>query len=148
MKATAFKEVPLKDYQVLLDDPDFQNLIRCHYAKWQTYKLGDSIWLCTEFHELIHLGELAKLQDYCSRRSLNMAVQVHPCKPDYLLVMIQKPSQGRLTKKKIAPKKTAEGSAKRIYSALQKAIVRNGDMLTNSGSVAYEAERLSNALNY
>ena len=135
-----------KDYQVLLDDPKFRGLLCGYHIKWQAYRDGGIVWLCAEIHGQIDIDKLLPIEDYCSRRFLRATISVHPEKNDYLFLMIQKQCAGRLTAKKITPPKIKEGTAKRVYSALQKAIDRNGGNLIG-GAVAYEAKRLSNALN-
>ena len=96
------KKVPLKDYQLLLDDSAFR-VILGDQVQWQTYSIGGSIWLCAEFHEHIWTDKISKLHNYCFLRPLRAQVCRHPTKPDYLLLMVQKECSGRLTQKKLTP---------------------------------------------
>lgn len=147
MKITTMKEAPAKDYQVLLEDPEFKDILRRYYPKWQTYNIEGCTWLCTEVHEQMSVYDLAEVMKYCARRPLIARISVHPDKIGYLLIMIHKSrSSRRLTVKSITPRRTTEGKARQMFSNLQKAIARNGGSLIG-GAVAYEAKRFSDALN-
>lgn len=139
------KQVPIKDFQVLLDDDKFHRAFGAN-TKWQTYAFGKTVRLCAEFNEVVHATAIANLQEYCQYRRLDVAVRVHPEKQDWLLVTVSKSFVGRLTKRRLTLPVPKEGNAKRAYSALQKAIARNGGKLVG-GATAYEAKNFAAILN-
>lgn len=94
------KKTPLRDYQHLVNDPLFKSMFE-NSQKWQTYRINNDTWLCTEIIDLVRPELFSKLAFYCFRRNLEFVISPHVHKPEYICLMIRRSPCQRLTEKKI-----------------------------------------------